>query len=464
MTGHHFHHSILRAYDARGIVGETLSHEDAYHLGRAYGTVAARGGAQRIAVGYDGRHSSPGFARELRRGLVECGLTALDIGCCPTPQVYFAVHTFDLGGGVMITGSHNPPSHNGFKFMLGKDSFFGDSLAALGPLAAKGDYINSNRGSEEKLDMQPAYIDALAEAFTPHEDRALTVVWDSGNGSAGDVMRALTARLPGTHHLMFADIDGDFPNHHPDPSIEVNLKDLKAKIHDTKAAIGLAFDGDGDRCGLVDDEGEVIWADQFMILLAQHVLADEPGSPIIADVKSSQTLFDSIAAMGGQPVMWKTGHSVIKSKMKELKSPLGGEMSGHIFFKHRWFGFDDGLYTAVRLLSIVTHMDGKLSDFRKSLPALHSTPELHYEIDEKEKFTTVDKIAQKLISEGADVCTIDGVRVREKGGWWLIRASNTQAILVARVEAESADIAERLRKRVEECLQATGIPLILRQH
>ena len=464
MAGHRFHPSILRAYDARGIVGETLHEADAYHLGRAFAEVARQQGARRIAVGYDGRHSSPGLAEHLRRGLMDGGLVAVDIGRCPTPQVYFAVHTFKLDGGIMVTGSHNPPSHNGFKLMLGKESFYGEALAALGPLALSGAYESAGRGGEEQLSVQPAYLDALLSGFDANPADAGRAVWDAGNGSAGEVMAQLTARLPGQHQLLYEEIDGDFPNHHPDPSVEANLADVKARVRETGADLGFAFDGDGDRCGLVDDEGETIWADQFMVLLAEQVLAALPGSPIVADVKSSQTLFERIEAMGGQAVMNATGHSLVKARMKALQSPLGGEMSGHIFFGHRWFGFDDGLYTAVRLLSVAAQRDGKLSDFRKSLPVTFATPELRYEVEESRKFGVIEAVAQALAAEGADPVSIDGVRVKEADGWWLLRASNTQAALVGRAEGASQAAVDRMREGIEIRLRKLGIEPILGDH
>ena len=387
---HTFDPTILRSYDIRGQLQKTLFPADAYFIGRAFGTLALRrlGGTPAIGVGRDGRLSSPDLSRQLIKGLQDTGCQVIDLGLGPTPMTYFAVHHFDLAGGLMITGSHNPIDYNGFKMVMDGRSFYGEDIAEIGHLAAKGDFegeFNSALGQVKQVDCRQDYARAVAGAFSAEGGDDLSVVWDCGNGAAGEVLSMVLDHLPGQHQVLFGDIDGTFPNHHPDPTVPANLADVKAAVMNQGASFGIAFDGDGDRCGLIDDEGQVIWADQYLIFLAEEVLETHPGQTIIADVKASQLLFDRVAAAGGQPLMWRTGHSLIKTKMKETGAPLAGEMSGHVFFADRYYGFDDGLYTAVRILSYVAKTGLKLSDFRKSLPPLHNTPELRFACDEDQK-------------------------------------------------------------------------------
>ena len=350
---HRFHPTLLREYDLRGIIGETLTEADATAIGRSFGTRVRRanpGKACTVAVGYDGRHSSPGLGAALIAGLNASGCDALNIGLGPTPMLYYAVHELNADGGVMITGSHNPPEYNGFKLMLGHGPFYGADIADLGVLAARGDWeLGDGRVSE--VDIVDRYVDRLLQNF---DGTPMTVAWDTGNGAAGPVIEKLVARLPGKHFTLFTDVDGDFPNHHPDPTEEHNLVDLKAAVAAHGCDLGLAFDGDGDRLGAVDGQGRVIYGDQLLGILAEPVLQALPGATIIADVKSSGALFARIAALGGKPLMWKTGHSLVKAKMLETGAPLAGEMSGHLFFAHDWYGFDDGIYAAVRLLRAIT--------------------------------------------------------------------------------------------------------------
>ncbi|MET4804924.1 phosphoglucomutase/phosphomannomutase PgmG [Limibacillus sp. MBR-115] len=453
-AGYHFDPSILREYDIRGKVGETLSDADAYALGRAYGSYAVRQGAKSIAVGFDGRLSSPDLADALSRGLQDCGLEALRIEMGPTPMLYFAAYTLVVDGGIMVTGSHNPPAYNGFKMVLRKKSVFGAEIQRLGEIAARGDFVDGI-GSESHHSVMDAYIERLSADFAGPDD--LTVVWDAGNGAAGEVMRRLTERLPGRHVLLFAEIDGTFPNHHPDPTVPGNLVQLQEAVKREGADLGVAFDGDGDRLGAVDASGGILFGDQIMLLLAREVLRDNPGAHIIADVKSSNVLFDGIAAAGGKPVMWKTGHSLIKSKMLELGSPFAGEMSAHLFFNDRYYGFDDGLYAAVRLLTALKRLDTTLKAFRDSLPHLHNTPEVRLPCSEARKFEVVNEVADRLSARNADVVAIDGVRVNREEGWWLLRASNTQDVLVARCESDSAEGLARLKAEVLSELRLSGL-------
>ncbi|MCH7888615.1 MAG: phosphomannomutase/phosphoglucomutase [Proteobacteria bacterium] len=452
---HSFHSSVLREYDIRGVVGETLSAADANAVGRAFATLAARRGAgRRICVGYDGRLSSPELERALVAGLAAGGVEVLRVGLGPTPMLYFAVHHLDADGGVMVTGSHNPPDQNGFKFMMGKGPFFGADIVELGRVAAAG----ADTGGEGKVAERPvfdAYVARLARDYAG--DRPLKVAWDAGNGAAGEAMARLVERLPGTHILLNETIDGTFPAHHPDPTVVENLAQIIAAVNGEGCDLGIAFDGDGDRIGVIDERGRVLWGDQLLAILAADVLRRRPGATIIADVKASQVLFDEIERLGGVPLMWRTGHSLVKSKMMETGSPLAGEMSGHIFFADGYYGFDDALYAAVRLLSIVARSDQSLGAMRDRLPAVVNTPELRFACPEERKVAVVDEVRGRLRAAGAEVNDIDGVRVTTADGWWLLRASNTQAVLVARCEASDATALDRLKADLAAQLEASGV-------
>jgi phosphomannomutase len=407
-------------------------------------------------VGYDGRLSSPALEAALVRGLRASGMEVVRIGRGPTPMLYYTAATQNTGGAIMVTGSHNPPNYNGFKMMLGKKPFFGTQIRDLGAMAASGDVMPETAGTERALDVAGDYLARLMRDWDGG-DRALTVVWDNGNGSAGDVLAQLVRRLPGRHTVLNGEIDGNFPAHHPDPTVPANLQQLIAAVHSQGADIGIAFDGDADRIGLVDDSGAILFGDQLMIVLGRDVLRTHPGATIIADVKASQVLFDEIGKAGGQPLMWKTGHSLIKAKMAETGSPLAGEMSGHIFFADRWYGFDDALYAAVRTLGIVARANGPLSAVRKALPQVINTPELRFDCDDVRKFTVIEEVAARLRASGATVAETDGVRVLTSDGWWLLRASNTQAVLVARCEASSEAGLERLKQALVAQLEASGL-------
>lgn len=453
-TRHAFNPTILREYDIRGIVGETLTEADAWAIGRSFGTILAEGGGKSAAVGYDGRLSSPMLEAALVKGLTESGIDVLRVGRGPTPMVYYATVTQGVDGSVMLTGSHNPPNYNGFKMMLGKKSFFGKDIQHLGKVSSDGAW-KSGSGQVKTVSITEQYIDRLAKDYDG--DRPLHVVWDAGNGATGEVLVELVKRLPGKHVLLNEVIDGTFPAHHPDPTEPHNLEQLQAKVAAEKADLGIAFDGDGDRIGVIDGQGRILWGDQLMVILAQDVLKQKPGATIIADVKASQVLFDQIAGFGGEPLMWRTGHSLIKAKMAEVGAPLAGEMSGHIFFADRWYGFDDALYAAVRLLGILGRSKESVAQLRDRLPNVINTPELRFPCSETRKFAVIDEVKQRLQSQGAQVSAIDGVRVKTADGWWLLRASNTQDVLVAR--AESTDLAglDRLKQALVGELTKSGI-------
>jgi phosphomannomutase len=456
---HRFNPTILREYDVRGVVGETLSKDDAYALGRSFGTVVRRNDGRTACVGYDGRLTSPELEAAVVRGLADCGIEVWRVGLGPTPMLYFATLTLQAAAGVMITGSHNPPTHNGFKMMLGKAAFFGAAIQELGKIAAAGAYATGAAGAVRDRPVFESYVERLAAAISEGgrpTGRPLAVAWDAGNGAGGRAMAALTARLPGRHILLNETIDGHFPAHHPDPTVAANLAQLQAAVREHKCDLGFAFDGDADRLGAVDGSGRIVLADQMMVLFAREVLRERPGATIIADVKSSQVLFDEIARAGGKPLMWQTGHSVIKSKMVETGAPLAGEFAAHIFFADHYFGFDDALYAAVRLLGLVARSDESLAQMRDRLPALLNTPEARFPCTENRKFAIIKEVQERLRTAGAAVNDIDGVRVQSADGWWLLRASNTQDLLVARCESTTAAGLERLKRSLAEALRAAG--------
>jgi phosphomannomutase len=453
---HSFDPTTLREYDIRGIVGKTLHTADAYAIGRVFGSVVAGRGGSTVAVGYDGRLSSPALEDTLVQGLVDSGMQVLRIGRGPTPMLYFAAVTLDADGGIMVTGSHNPPDYNGFKMVLANKPFFGTAIQDIGARAAAGDVVAKAEGSERSVDISADYWARLL-ADWDGGDRLLNVVWDNGNGAAGEILQRLVAALPGQHTVLNGEIDGHFPAHHPDPTVPKNLVQLIAEVRARNADIGIAFDGDADRIGAVDNAGNILAGDQLLVILARDVLRQHPGATIIADVKASQVLFDEVAKAGGVPLMWRTGHSLIKAKMAEIGSPLAGEMSGHIFFADKWYGFDDALYAAIRLLGIVARMEGKLSAVRDALPHVLNTPELRFDCDDVRKFAVIADVAGRLTQAGADVSDIDGVRVTTPEGWWLLRASNTQAVLVARAEAKTEAGLERMKAALAEQLAASGL-------
>ena len=451
---HVFNPTILREYDIRGIIDDTLAAADAHAIGRSFGTCLIRAGGKTAAVGYDGRVSSPVLEEALVRGLTECGVDVIRIGMGPTPMLYYAEAAMDgVDGGIEITGSHNPANYNGFKMVLQGRPFFGADIVQIGAMAAAGDWIDG-KGTASEYDIIDEYVARLMQAAPAQGFR---IGWDTGNGAAGPVVEKLTKLLPGEHHLLFTEVDGNFPNHHPDPTDEANLSDLRKLVAERNLDFGLAFDGDGDRIGAIDGKGRVIWGDQLLQIYAEDVLAEVPGATIIADVKASQALFDRVTALGGKPLMWKTGHSLIKSKMKETGSPLAGEMSGHIFFKHDYYGFDDAIYAAIRLIAASSKLGKSVTELRGQMPEMINTPEMRFQVDESRKFAVIDEVLARLSADGADVNNTDGARVNTPDGWWLLRASNTQDVLVARAEASSEAGLERLMAQIDSQLAASGL-------
>jgi phosphomannomutase len=454
---HEFDPTILREYDIRGIVGKTLSAGDAQAIGRAYAITLAEAQGSRLAVGYDGRLTSPELEAALVDGLRTEGADVVRIGRGPTPMLYYAAATLGVDGGIMVTGSHNPPDYNGFKFVFLGKSFFWAAIQRLGDTARRLGAPRGRRGDVQQRAIREDYVARLARDY--HGDRALTVAWDPGNGATGEVVQELTARLPGRHILLNETVDGTFPAHHPDPTVPENLVQLQQAVARERCDLGIAFDGDGDRIGVVDSQGRILWGDQLMVVLSRDVLTRHPGAPIIADVKASQVLFDEIARQGGRPVMAATGHSLIKAKLAELSAPLAGEMSGHIFFGDGYYGFDDAIYVAVRLLDILARPGRSLAEIRDRLPTVINTPELRFACPEYRKFEVVREVRERLLKAGAEMTDIDGVRVRKPDGWWLLRASNTQDVLVARAESPTEAGLGRLKAELAAELAASGVAL-----
>lgn len=454
MKTHRFEPRILREYDIRGTVGETLGVADAHALGRSFGAVVGALDGRLVCVGYDGRLSSPELEESLVEGLCASGMRVLRIGMGPTPSLYFATRAMLADGGIMVTGSHNPPNHNGFKMMLGTAPFWGNDIQKLGEIAARGDWPD-RAGGARALAVMEAYVTRLLIDYTA--TRGLKVAWDAGNGSAGNAMARLTEQLPGEHILLNETVDGTFPAHHPDPTVPENLVQLQETVVAEGCDLGVAFDGDGDRIGVVDGQGRILWGDQLLSIYAADLLTRRPGATVIADVKASQVLFDEVARLGGKPLMAATGHSIIKAKMAETSAPLAGEMSGHIFFADRYYGFDDALYAAVRLLDIVARGDRSLAAMRDALPQVVNTPEIRFDTPEERKFEIVEEVKARLAARGAKVNDTDGVRVLNDDGWWLLRASNTQAVLVVRCESRDAAGLQRLKDAVAEQLRQSGV-------
>ncbi len=448
-----FHNSILRAYDIRGVIGETLNTEDAYALGYKFSCfVRKKTNIPRVVVGYDGRLSSTLLNSELIRGLVEAGSNVTSIGLCPSPMLYYADKVFNSDGAIMITGSHNPANYNGFKMLVRGKSLHGDSILKLANYNKKGLFY---KGKVQSFNINESYIIEITKNIESLKND-LKVVWDAGNGVTGNILKKIIKILPGKHFLLNSKIDGTFPNHHPDPTDENNLKQLKEKVLKVNADIGIAFDGDGDRIGIIDKEGNFIPGDKLLYIFASEVIKENPGAIIIADVKASNKIFQELKKIGGSPLMWKTGHSFIKDKMRQTKALLAGEMSGHIFFSDKYFGFDDALYASIRLLKILSknkNITKLLTPFSK----LISTPEIKIFCEDSIKFNIMKKFKAEILKKYSNVDTIDGIRVNNKKGWWLIRASNTQPALIVRCEAENKAYLNVLIVEVKDLLEKYNI-------
>lgn len=459
---HRFDPALLHAYDMRGIWGETLRVADARAVGRAFAVCVRRAGGTRVAVGRDGRLSSPALEAALVEGLRAGGITVRQIGLCPTPVLYYVVASAqEVHGGIQVTGSHNPKDHNGFKLDLGGQPFFGEDIVELGRIAAAGDWGQGfEPGGVEQIDLTQAYVARILHALDgvdPAGLERLRIGWDAGNGAAGPLIEALVRHLPGEHMLFFTQVDGHFPNHHPDPTEVENLGDLITAVAAGKIDIGFAFDGDGDRLGVVDGRGRVLWGDQILQILVRDVLLRRPGARIMADVKCSQVLFDLIASLGGEALMAPTGHSLIKSGMKQTGAVLAGEMTGHLFFADDYYGYDDALYGALRLIAACARLGQPLTALREAMPATHVTPDLRFAVPGRNPFAVVAAVVDVLRAQGVAFDATDGARVRGPDGWWLLRASNTQAMLTARAESPSAQGLARVLADLDSRLSQCGV-------
>ncbi|HKW96368.1 MAG TPA: phosphomannomutase/phosphoglucomutase [Bryobacteraceae bacterium] len=441
--------TIFREYDIRGIADEELDDASISELGRAIGTYLARKNGKNINLGRDCRLSSGRLRNALARGLVGSGCQVTDVGVVPTPLVYYSVFHLKADGAVMITGSHNPSEYNGFKVVSGSSTIHGPEIQTLRAMIERGDLI-SGAGSEKTADIVTPYVDEISSQF--HFARRVKVAADAGNGTAGPVMSRIFKKLGCEVTELFFEMDGRFPNHHPDPTVPRNLETLVSMVKAKKADLGVAFDGDGDRLGAVDDRGNVIYGDQLMIIYSREILKRKPGAKFIGEVKCSQTLYDDIRAHGGNPIMWKTGHSLIKAKMKETHADLAGEMSGHMFFADRYYGFDDALYAACRLIEIVAQSGQPLSAQLAGLPATIATPEIRVDCPDDQKFEVVKRVAD-VFRKKYQTIDVDGVRILFPQGWGLVRASNTQPVLVLRFEAANAELLAGYRKEVEEVVE-----------
>ncbi len=453
--------ALFREYDLRGIVGHELTDAIAEQVGRAYCTYVKDRGVKTITIGRDGRLSSPGLFKSLVKGLLAGGLNVIDIGICPSPLVYFSLHQLPVDGGIMITGSHNAAEYNGFKICVGKEAIHGESIQELRRVMEAGQFV-SGQGTLSEHAIIPDYLAYIKKSFAGVDAQSLHVVIDCGNGAASlvakEALELLGCRVTG----LYCDLDGRFPNHHPDPTVLENLDELVAAVVRHKADAGIGYDGDADRIGTIDEKGQVLWGDRLMVVYSRDILARNPGGTIISEVKASQCLYDDIAKQGGRPIMWKTGHSLIKSKMKSEQAVLAGEMSGHMFFADRYFGYDDAIYASCRLVEILARTGKSLSSLVADLPSTSVTPEIRVDMPDTIKFDVVKSVQDRLAvfaKSGEplgpkkltlrEVITIDGVRAIFEGGWGLIRASNTQPALVLRFEAVSAERLNEIRAVIE---------------
>ena len=454
MSGHTFDTTLLRKYDIRGVFGDTLSLDDAVALGRTYGSIIIENGGKFVCLGRDGRLSSPDIMVALASGFMSTGISVVDIGLSATPMLYYASRMLDAPGAIMITGSHNPPNYNGFKLVLANRPFWADQIQQLGERSASGDWVDG-QGEKLELDILNAYVSRICSDY--RSKRELKVVWDVGNSSVGPAVVEMVRRLPGQHVVLNEMVDGTFPAHHPDPTVPENLTDLINSVTGMGYDLGIAFDGDGDRIGAVDGKGRIAWGDQLLAIYAKELLSRRPGVEVIADVKASQVLFDEIERLGGVPVMCAPGHSVIKTLMAESGAPLAGEMSGHVFFADGYYGYDDALYAAIRLLDIIAASDLSLSTMLSNLQQMVNTPEVRIEVTEERKFSIVEEVLFHAKADDLSINEVDGLRVNTADGWWLIRASNTEAALVVRCESENETGLRRLKKMVSGYLLRAGV-------
>jgi len=451
---------LFREYVLRGIVGKELTESIAEQFGRAYCTYVKDRGVQTISVGRDGRLSSPGLFDALVKGLMAGGMHVIDVGICPSPLVYFSLFQLPVDGGIMITGSHNASEYNGFKVCVGKEAIHGEAIQELRRVMESGEFT-SGRGARSEHPIIPDYLAYLKKSFSGVDAKHLHVVIDCGNGAASlvakDALELLGCRVTG----LYCELDGRFPNHHPDPTVVENLDDLVKAVAHHKADVGIGYDGDGDRIGAIDEQGQILWGDRLMVVYSRDILSTKPGSTIISEVKASQCLYDDIAKQGGRAIMWKTGHSFIKRKIKEMNASLAGEMSGHFFFKDRWFGFDDALYAGGRLLEILSQENETSDSIFSQIPNSINTPELKISVTESEKFSLMQSLLERANFSDASISTIDGLRINFKDGWGLVRPSNTTPYLIMRFEAINQSILENIQSIFRHWILSVKPDLIL---
>lgn len=456
-SSYNFNPEIMRAYDIRGKYGKNLTPQDSYHLGKAMASLIKQEKLPpTVCIGRDGRMSSPELHTGLVEGLLQSGIAITDIDLVATPTLYYATITRGTTAGIMITGSHNPADQNGFKLVYQGASFFGDRIQQLVRIAAAADFVEGN-GSIEFIDISQEYISSLKQNAAKKIGRRLKVAWDPGNGATGNLVEKLASVIDCEHFLINTKVDGTFPNHHPDPTIPENMAQLIDLVRKNECDIGFAFDGDGDRLGVVDNKGRMIFGDKILLILAQDLLERKPGAKVIADVKTSDLIFSKISELGGTPIVWKTGHSLIKAKMKEEAALLAGEMSGHLFFGEDYYGFDDALFAACKMINILSNSDMLLSEMVDKIPESHSTPELRIDVDETIKFKLIDDLKLHLTNQNLKFNDLDGVRVKESNGWWLVRASNTQNALIVRVEGNTGKDLHLLCNKVISLFDILGI-------
>jgi phosphomannomutase/phosphoglucomutase len=441
---------IFREYDIRGIVDKDLNPETVELLGRGIGTYFRHKKRREVAIGRDCRLSSPKFFEALTRGLHSTGCEIVDLGTVPTPLLYFAIYHKKVEAGVMITGSHNPPQYNGFKIMVGDETLYGKEIQNIFDIIKNNAFIEEKSSLKRAYNVIPEYQDYLVKNIKL--EKRMKVVVDAGNGTAGFVACPIFKRLGCEVIELYCEMDGRFPNHHPDPTLPEALKDLINKVAETKADLGVAYDGDGDRIGVIDDQGNILWGDQLMVFFSRDILSSNPGAQIIFDVKASKVLYEEVEKLGGRPIMWRTGHSLIKKKIKEEKALLAGEMSGHIFFADRYFGFDDAIYSSARLLELLSRSPKKLSQMLSELPKTYYTPEIRVYASDKVKFKIVEEVKKELAKKHP-IIDIDGVRAIFPQGWGLVRASNTQEVLVLRFEGDTDEALKAIEKEVKEAVE-----------
>ncbi len=451
-----FDPEVLREYDIRGIVNKNINQNTAYTIGRVFGyVVSSNTNSNNIVVGFDGRLTSQKLYKALSSGLKDSGSNVYNIGLCPTPMVYFADNYLNADAAIMITGSHNPSEYNGFKMVLNKHSFFSSDIKNFQTIILN-EKLDKKKGQIKNVEIKNNYIDRLLKNISIK--KKLKISWDIGNGAMGVIIDKLVSKLPNTENILInKDVDGSFPNHHPDPTVPKNMEQLIESVKKNSCDIGLAFDGDGDRLGVVDNMGNIVWADQYMLVLCTEIAKLYQNPKIIMDVKCSKVFFDEAKKMGCMPIMERTGHSPIKEKMKELNSPLSGEMSGHVCYGDDFYGYDDAMYVALRLLRIISNQEKNLSDLINKYPKTFSTPETRFDVDEIKKFKIIDEIKNRLVNFDGNIIDIDGIRVETNEGWFLMRASNTQNQLTCRVESTSQSGLLKLITIVEDQLKLSKV-------